>query len=200
MEGPGRSGEQIPARSTSAIYAFCSSEPSFLGDPGSAPSWNRSPTFQHILETYLRPKKPPESHRAMAVPPALARQIPQLAEPPVELSPARRTLGCTFPLGPAVKRTTRCDRPRSSAARRRKSVPGKARSRVSPTVMRAPVDGGQGIASVSSAHAVLGTAVARVTFGLCAVRICLGSRRGKVVLWQEERTWRRPSTVRESRR
>src|SRR5206468_4674201 len=178
VERPGRSGEQIPARSTSAICAFRSSEPSFFGDPRSTPSWNRSPTFHLILETYLRPKKPPESHRAMAVPPRWCAKIPQLAEPPVELSPARRTLGCSFLLGPAVKRTTRCDQARSSAARRRKSVPGRARSRVSHrdagTCRRRAGD-----RFGSSAHAVPGTAVARVTFGLCAVRICLGSRRGR---------------------
>src|SRR5205823_6747368 len=84
-------------------------------------------------------------------------------EPPVELSPARRTLGCSFLLGPAVKRTTRCDQARSSAARRRKSVPGEARSRV-PHRDAGTCRRRAGDRFGSSAHAVLGTAVARVTF------------------------------------
>jgi len=42
----------------------------------------------------------------MAMPHALPRQNLGLAEPPVELSPERRTPGCDFLLGPAIKRTT----------------------------------------------------------------------------------------------
>src|SRR5205823_3974072 len=72
-EGLGRSGEQAPSRSTSAICAFRSSGPP-LGRSSLGARVGTSATFSP------QPERPPESHRAIAVPRYCRAKNPEVVQ------------------------------------------------------------------------------------------------------------------------